>query len=178
LLTADRRLGNGGDELVVTVRFSANAPETVDGVNHVDPNPLFRLAAAAGSLHDGGGLRDERRPLVRFSQGERWHFKFDNDDAGPFPAGIRLVRRDPAYFPNDVRGNEAVPLEMVELQIGIAGFQEKAEPGWLEAFSDFYLSEKVTCLPEDACPLPSFSPEVARAVKSRARRTKQACCNS
>jgi TetR/AcrR family transcriptional repressor of nem operon len=57
----------------------------------------------------------------------------------------------------------AVSAGLEELQIGITGFQEKAGPGWLEAFSDFYLSEKVTCPPGDACALPSFSPEVARA---------------
>jgi TetR/AcrR family transcriptional regulator, transcriptional repressor for nem operon len=50
-----------------------------------------------------------------------------------------------------------------ELKIGVASFQEKAGSGWLEAFADFYLTEKVTCSPGEACGLPSFAPEVARA---------------
>jgi TetR/AcrR family transcriptional regulator, transcriptional repressor for nem operon len=55
----------------------------------------------------------------------------------------------------------AVTAGLEELRIGIAAFQEKA--GWVEAFADFYLTEKVTCPPEEACGLPSFAPEVARA---------------
>lgn len=57
----------------------------------------------------------------------------------------------------------AVSAGLEELRFGIAAFQEKEGSGWLEAFADFYLSEKVTCPPGDACALPSFSPEVARA---------------
>jgi TetR/AcrR family transcriptional repressor of nem operon len=57
----------------------------------------------------------------------------------------------------------AVSAGLEELRIGISTFQEKEGSGWLEAFADFYLSEKVTCPPEDACALPSFSSEVARA---------------
>jgi len=57
----------------------------------------------------------------------------------------------------------AVTAGLEELRIGIASFQEKSGPGWLAAFADFYLTEKVTCPPGDACGLPSFAPEVARA---------------
>jgi TetR/AcrR family transcriptional regulator, transcriptional repressor for nem operon len=57
----------------------------------------------------------------------------------------------------------AVTAGLEELRIGIAGFQEKAGHGWLEAFADFYLIEKVNCPPGEACGLPSFAPEVARA---------------
>jgi TetR/AcrR family transcriptional regulator, transcriptional repressor for nem operon len=57
----------------------------------------------------------------------------------------------------------AVRAGLEELRIGITDLQEQAGPGWFEAFADFYLSEKVTCPPGDACALPSFAPEVARA---------------
>lgn len=57
----------------------------------------------------------------------------------------------------------AVSAGLEELRVGITGLQEKAGSGWLEEFADFYLSEKVTCPPGEACALPSFSPEVARA---------------
>ena len=57
----------------------------------------------------------------------------------------------------------AVTAGLEELRIGIASFQEKPGDGWLAAFADFYLTEKVTCPPGDACGLPSFAPEVARA---------------
>jgi TetR/AcrR family transcriptional regulator, transcriptional repressor for nem operon len=57
----------------------------------------------------------------------------------------------------------AVTAGLEELRIGIGMFQEKAGPDWIEAFADFYLTEKVTCPPGEACGLPSFAPEVARA---------------
>lgn len=108
-------MGNRGYELVVSVSFSANAPETVDCVDHIDPDPLLRVAAATRPLHDAGGLPDKRLSLVRFGQRERRYPKFDDDDAGSFPTGIRLVRRDPAHFPDNIRRNEAVPVELVKV---------------------------------------------------------------
>jgi TetR/AcrR family transcriptional repressor of nem operon len=57
----------------------------------------------------------------------------------------------------------AVTVGLEELRVGIAGVQKKERHRWVEAFVDFYLSEKVTCPPEEACGLPSFAPEVARA---------------
>ena len=50
-----------------------------------------------------------------------------------------------------------------ELRTGVETMRARHGSGWLDAFADFYLTQKVTCPPAEACALPSFSPEVARA---------------
>lgn len=50
-----------------------------------------------------------------------------------------------------------------ELRAGVETMRARHGAGWLAAFADFYLTQKVTCPPAEACALPSFSPEVTRA---------------
>lgn len=50
-----------------------------------------------------------------------------------------------------------------ELRTGVETFRAKHGPDWLGAFADFYLTQKVTCPPAEACALPSLSPEAPRA---------------
>lgn len=52
---------------------------------------------------------------------------------------------------------------LVELREGIERFRAEWGDRWLDDFARFYLgSPKLDC-PEDACALPSFAPEMARA---------------
>ena len=53
-----------------------------------------------------------------------------------------------------------------ELRVGVETMRARHGAGWLGAFADFYLTQKVSCPPAEACVLPSFSPEVARADKA------------
>ncbi len=50
-----------------------------------------------------------------------------------------------------------------QLVAGVESCRREYGPKWVTAFADFYLSQKVTCEPGEACALPSLSPEVARA---------------
>jgi AcrR family transcriptional regulator len=52
---------------------------------------------------------------------------------------------------------------IVQLRAGIERFQREHGAQWLEAFIDFYLGPKRTCSLENACALPTLTPEVIRA---------------
>ncbi|AKJ30051.1 TetR/AcrR family transcriptional regulator [Caldimonas brevitalea] len=58
---------------------------------------------------------------------------------------------------------EAVLAGLRDLQAGVERFQAEHGPGWIEAFVDFYLSDKRTCDLSEACALQSLTPEVVRA---------------
>jgi AcrR family transcriptional regulator len=49
------------------------------------------------------------------------------------------------------------------LRNGVAAFQERYGRGWRDPFVDFYLGERMEVGISEACGLPSFSPDVARA---------------
>ena len=50
-----------------------------------------------------------------------------------------------------------------QLRQGILDLRSNEGPGWLKRFVDFYMGYKRTCEVGEACALPSFSPEMARA---------------
>src|SRR2546430_10206271 len=52
---------------------------------------------------------------------------------------------------------------LATLRNGIASFQERYGRGWRDPFVDFYLGERMEVGISEACGLPSFSPDVARA---------------
>ena len=52
---------------------------------------------------------------------------------------------------------------LATLRNGIAAFQEQYGRGWRDPFVDFYLGERMQLGIDEACGLPSFSPDVARA---------------
>ena len=52
---------------------------------------------------------------------------------------------------------------LATLRNGIASFQERYGHGWRDPFVDFYLGERMEVGISEACGLPSFSPDVARA---------------
>ncbi|MBY0373991.1 MAG: TetR/AcrR family transcriptional regulator [Bryobacteraceae bacterium] len=58
---------------------------------------------------------------------------------------------------------EAVRAGLQDLKLGIENFRSSAGTGWLEAFVDFYLSERRTCDASEGCALPSLSADVERA---------------
>jgi TetR/AcrR family transcriptional regulator, transcriptional repressor for nem operon len=60
----------------------------------------------------------------------------------------------------------AVVAGLVELRSGVENLQCQHGNDWVDAFVEYYLSQKVTCPPAEACALPSLSPEVARADKA------------
>src|SRR5882724_7877074 len=49
------------------------------------------------------------------------------------------------------------------LRNGIAAFQQQHGRAWRDPFVDFYLGERMDVALSEACGLPSFSPDVARA---------------
>ncbi len=49
------------------------------------------------------------------------------------------------------------------LRDGVALFQDRCGPGWRDPFVDFYFGERMRLGIEEACALPSFTPDVARA---------------
>ena len=49
------------------------------------------------------------------------------------------------------------------LRNGVAAFQEQHGRAWRDPFVDFYLGERMELALSEACGLPSFSPDVARA---------------
>ena len=49
------------------------------------------------------------------------------------------------------------------LRNGIAAFQQQHGRGWRDPFVDFYLGDRMEVGLDEACGLPSFSPDVARA---------------
>jgi TetR/AcrR family transcriptional regulator, transcriptional repressor for nem operon len=57
----------------------------------------------------------------------------------------------------------AVVAGLRQLLAGVESCRRQHGSGWVAAFADFYLSQKVTCAPGESCALPSLSPEVARA---------------
>jgi len=60
------------------------------------------------------------------------------------------------------------------LRDGIAGFQRSHGEGWLAPFVDFYLGPRMEAELADACALPTFSADVARAAdETRAAFTAQ-----
>jgi hypothetical protein len=56
-----------------------------------------------------------------------------------------------------------VPDGIATLRNGVAAFQEQHGRAWRDPFVDFYLGERMDLALSDACGLPSFSPDVARA---------------
>jgi TetR/AcrR family transcriptional regulator, transcriptional repressor for nem operon len=52
---------------------------------------------------------------------------------------------------------------LATLRNGIAAFQEQYGRAWRDPFVDFYLGERMLLGIDEACGLPSFSPDVARA---------------
>jgi AcrR family transcriptional regulator len=64
----------------------------------------------------------------------------------------------------------AVRIGMQELRQGVLGFQARHGSAWIEAFADFYFTDRVTCELEDGCALPSFVSDVARS-ESKIRTT-------
>jgi TetR/AcrR family transcriptional regulator, transcriptional repressor for nem operon len=52
---------------------------------------------------------------------------------------------------------------MGELKEGILGFQGRFGDRWIEAFAEFYFTDRVTCELENGCALPSLAGDVARA---------------
>jgi AcrR family transcriptional regulator len=63
----------------------------------------------------------------------------------------------------------AVKTGMEELRGGVLGFQERLGDGWVEAFAEFYFTDRVTCALEEGCALPSFAGDVTRSdAKTRA----------
>lgn len=58
---------------------------------------------------------------------------------------------------------EAVVLGMQDLERAVLDLQAADESGWRQRFIDFYLGERRTCAPTEACALQSLSGEVARA---------------
>src|SRR5437588_5134539 len=52
---------------------------------------------------------------------------------------------------------------LTTLRNGIAAFQEQYGRGWRDPFVDFYLGERMQLGIDEACGLPSFSPDLARA---------------
>jgi AcrR family transcriptional regulator len=57
----------------------------------------------------------------------------------------------------------AVKTGILDLKRGVLGFQARLGPGWIEAFADFYFTDRVTCSLEEGCALPSFVGDVARS---------------
>jgi len=56
-----------------------------------------------------------------------------------------------------------------ELREGIEVFQAKFGDGWIEAFAEFYFTDRVTCDLAEGCALTSLSADVARGdVKTKA----------
>ena len=49
------------------------------------------------------------------------------------------------------------------LRNGVAAFQDQHGRGWRDPFVDFYLGDRMDVGLDEACGLPSFSPDVARA---------------
>jgi TetR/AcrR family transcriptional regulator, transcriptional repressor for nem operon len=62
---------------------------------------------------------------------------------------------------------DAFQLAMVDgmklLQNGVTTFREKLGPSWREAFIDFYFGERMDAGLDQACALPSFASDIARA---------------
>ena len=57
----------------------------------------------------------------------------------------------------------AVAAGLEQLRAGVEALRQQHGAGWVGALADFYLTQKVTCAPGEACALQSLSPEVARA---------------
>ncbi|MCL2448915.1 MAG: TetR/AcrR family transcriptional regulator [Polyangiaceae bacterium] len=57
----------------------------------------------------------------------------------------------------------AVKNGMEELRHGVLAFQDRFGDGWVEAFSEFYFTDRVTCALEEGCALPSFAGDVTRS---------------
>jgi AcrR family transcriptional regulator len=69
-----------------------------------------------------------------------------------------------SHFDSKSAAFEAAALAgLSELCDGIAGFQRDHGAKWIEAFIDFYLGFVRTCTLENACALPTLTPEVVRA---------------
>ncbi len=58
---------------------------------------------------------------------------------------------------------EAVQIGMQDLAGGIRSFRASAGEQWVDAFVDFYLTERRTCSLTESCALQSLTGEVARA---------------
>jgi len=68
------------------------------------------------------------------------------------------------HFPSKAEAFKAAAVAgLVELREGVAHLRAEAGNGWLEKFTDFYMSERRTCDLGESCALQSMTPEVARA---------------
>lgn len=68
------------------------------------------------------------------------------------------------HFPSKAEAfKEAAVAGLAQLQQAIEDMRASEGAAWLEAFIDFYMSQKRTCDLSESCALQSLSPEVARA---------------
>jgi TetR/AcrR family transcriptional repressor of nem operon len=69
-----------------------------------------------------------------------------------------------AHFDSKAEAFRLVVSEgLAMLRNGVVAFQEQHGRGWRDPFVDFYLGERMEVGISEACGLPSFSPDVARA---------------
>jgi TetR/AcrR family transcriptional regulator, transcriptional repressor for nem operon len=69
-----------------------------------------------------------------------------------------------AHFDSKAEAFRVVVSEgLAKLRNSVARFQERYGRGWRDPFVDYYLGERMEAELSDACGLPSFSPDVARA---------------
>jgi len=69
-----------------------------------------------------------------------------------------------AHFDSKAEAFKLVVAEgLAMLRNGVLAFQEKHGRNWRDPFIDFYLGERMQVGLDEACGLPSFSPDVARA---------------
>jgi TetR/AcrR family transcriptional regulator, transcriptional repressor for nem operon len=69
-----------------------------------------------------------------------------------------------AHFDSKAEAFRLVVSEgLATLRNGVAAFQERYGRGWRDPFVEFYLGERMEVGIAEACGLPSFSPDVARA---------------
>ena len=69
-----------------------------------------------------------------------------------------------AHFDSKAEAFRLVVSEgLVKLRNSVGTFQQRYGRGWRDPFVDYYLGERMEVELADACGLPSFSPDVARA---------------
>lgn len=69
-----------------------------------------------------------------------------------------------AHFPSKAAAfREAAMLGMADLRDGIRRFRDNSGEDWLTEFVAFYMGERRTCEPGEACALQALSGDVARA---------------
>jgi TetR/AcrR family transcriptional repressor of nem operon len=88
-----------------------------------------------------------------------------------FGAGVdALAKRGAAHlgrvlrtFRFQGRGFQVVADSLALLRNGVIAFQERHDHNWRDPFVDFYLGERMQVALDEACGVPTFSADVARA---------------